>query len=121
MNHYKKNVSLDERIRNSSVVIEKYYPNKVPVIIQKSERDKQLPDLEKIKYLIPSDMIYSSLMIYIRNILIRKLPPSTALFLSTESGNIPCCTDTMNKIYREHSDKDDNFLYLFYCTENTFG
>ena len=108
-------------MRNSSVVIEKYYPNKVPVIIQKSERDKQLPNLEKIKYLIPCDMTYSSLMIYIRNILTRKLAPSTALFLSTESGHILCSSDPMSKIYRDHSDSDDNFLYLFYCSENTFG
>ena len=121
MNHYKTNVSLSERKRNSSVVLEKYYPNKVPVIIQKLERDKQLPNLEKIKYLIPSDMTYSSLMIYIRNILVKKLPSSTALFLTTESGHMLCSSEPLSKIYIEHSDNDDKFLYLFYCTENTFG
>ena len=112
---------MSERKKNSSVVIEKYYPNKVPVIIQKSERDKQLPNLEKIKYLIPSEMTYSSLMIYIRNVLIKKLSPSIALFLSTESGHMLCSNEPISKIYIEHSDRDDKFLYLFYCTENTFG
>lgn len=121
MNHYKKNVSLDERIRNSSVVLNKYYPEKIPVIIQKSERDKQLPNLEKNKYLIPSSMTYSSLLIYLRNILTKKIPASTAFFLNTESGHMLYCNDPLYKVYSDHSDKDDNFLYLFYCSENTFG
>ena len=32
-----------------------------------------------------------------------------------------CSNEQMFNVYQDHSDKQDNFLYLFYCSENTFG
>lgn len=120
-NHFKKNTNLRDRIRNSSVVIDKYYPDKVPVVIQKLARETYLPELKKNKFLIPGNMSYSSFLIYLRGILTTTVSPSTAIFLSTEGGHMMCSSDKMLNVYQNHSDNQDNFLYLFYCSENTFG
>lgn len=120
-NRFKKNINLRDRIRNSSVVIDKYYPDKVPVVIQKLARETYLPELKKNKFLIPGNMSYSSFLIYLRGILTTTVSPSTAIFLSTEGGHMMCSSDKMLNVYQNHSDNQDNFLYLFYCSENTFG
>jgi hypothetical protein len=120
-NRFKKNTNLRDRIRNSSVVIDKYYPDKVPVVIQKLARETYLPELKKNKFLIPGNMSYSSFLIYLRGILTTTVSPSTAIFLSTEGGHMMCSSDKMLNVYQNHSDNQDNFLYLFYCSENTFG
>ena len=120
-NYFKQNTNLRDRIKNSSVVIDKYYPNKVPVVIQKLARETYLPELKKHKFLIPGNMTYSSFLIYLRGILTKTVCPSTALFLTTEGGHMMCSNDQMLNVYQNHSDKQDNFLYLFYCSENTFG
>ena len=49
-NHFKQNTNLRDRIRNSSVVIDKYYPDKVPVVIQKLARETYLPELKNINF-----------------------------------------------------------------------
>ena len=120
-NYFKQNTNLRDRIKNSSVVIDKYYPDKVPVVIQKLARETYLPELKKHKFLIPGNMTYSSFLIYLRGILTKTVCPSTALFLTTEGGHMMCSNDQMLNVYQNHSDKQDNFLYLFYCSENTFG
>tara|TARA_B100000963_G_C22637429_1_gene678357 strand:+ start:960 stop:1337 length:378 start_codon:yes stop_codon:yes gene_type:complete len=120
VNEYKNFFSLNERIQKSQKVIDKYYPNKVPVIIQKLPRDKNLPNIDKKSYLIPHDMNYSSLLVYLRNKLVH-IEASIALFLISESGKMLCSGDLMSKVYTDYCDKDDKLLYLFYCSENTFG
>ena len=120
-NHFKQNTNLRDRIKNSSVVIDKYYPDKVPVVIQKLARETCLPELKKHKFLIPGNMSYSSFLIYLRGILTTTVSPSTAIFLTTEGGHMMCSNEKMLNVYQNHSDNQDNFLYLFYCSENTFG
>ena len=120
---FKHDYDIESRKKQSKQVIDKYYPYKVPVIIQKHKDDKELISFKRRKYLIPCDMNYSALMIVLRRKVLdnEKLPPSIALFLFTESGNLLCNTDNILTIYQQHCDKDDGFLYLYYCSENTFG
>ena len=78
-NYFKQNTNLRDRIKNSSVVIDKYYPDKVPVVIQKLARETYLPELKKHKFLIPGNMTYSSFLIYLRGILTKTVCPSTTV------------------------------------------
>ena len=48
-----------------------------------------------------------------------KLPPEKALFLST-NNNILNSTQQLNYIYQNYKE-DDNFLYITYSFENTYG
>ena len=121
MNLYKKNNSFEIRFLQSKKVLDKYYPEKIPVIIQKHKREKNFPQIDKEKFLIPKGLDYAQLLYVIRNRLKLINDPGIALFLSTENGNMLTTNDIISDIYEINKDKEDNFLYLFYCGENTFG
>ena len=51
MNLYKKNNSFEIRFLQSKKVLDKYYPEKIPVIIQKHKREKNFPQIVHIHHL----------------------------------------------------------------------
>ena len=55
MSDYKKSKTFEERSSESSNIIQKY-PNRIPIIVEKSKGCK-LIDIDKNKYLVPNDMI----------------------------------------------------------------
>lgn len=118
---FKDDYTLAYRQQQSKEAIERFYPNKVPVVLQPYKNEKSLASLKRRKYLIPYDMKISALMLIIRKRLVNDLNPSIAIFLSTANGFLLSNTEQVSNVYQEHVDKEDNFLYLFYCSENTFG
>lgn len=120
-NPFKKKCGLDQRYLQSKAALDKYYPQKVPVIIQKLQREQKLNHMAREKFLIPMDMNYGQLLYIIRHRLNLTNNSGIALFMSTESGLILTNHDLITEIYDKHKDRSDNFLYLFYCSENTFG
>ena len=48
-----------------------------------------------------------------------KIAPEKALFIFV-NGTMPATHASVDEIYEKHQD-EDGFLYLTYCTENTFG
>ena len=119
-NKYKNNNNLYERKKKGYDKLHKYYPYRLPVIIQKSKNDKIISQLPKEQFLIPADMNVSSLIMIIRNQFNSYISPAIGLYLFTESGYILSGNDLLSKIYDTHKD-EDKMLYLFYCSENTFG
>lgn len=92
------------------------YPERVPVIIEK-ELGAQVGDLDKKKFLIPSDISISQLIWIIRKRI--ELPPEKALFLYV-GRTIPLASASVGQVYDEHKD-EDGFLYVSFSGENTFG
>lgn len=92
------------------------YPERVPVIIEK-EPGAQVGDLDKKKFLIPSDISISQLMWIIRKRI--SLPHEKALFLYV-GRTIPLACASVGQIYEENKD-EDGFLYVSFSGENTFG
>ena len=43
------------------------------------------------------------------------------MFLHTADGTLPPTTQLMGEVDQAHRDASDNFLYLVYSAENTFG
>lgn len=121
MNPYKESNNLIRRQTQSKNVLAKYYPYKVPVIIQKHKREQILNPLTKQKFLIPMDMNQGQLLYIIRNRLMLNNNNEIAIFMCTESGTMLSSTDLISQVYDKHKDEKDDFLYLFYCGENTFG
>ena len=118
---FKDEYSVESRRAQSKEVLDKFYPYKVPVVIQKYSREKNLIPFKRRKYLIPSSMKYSALMIVLREKLLKDFSPSIAIFLSTADGNLLCNSDNILHVHQQHHDREDGFLYLYYCCENTFG
>ena len=100
--------------------IMKKYPDRVPVYVRKSPTCKSdLNDLEKHKYLIPTDMTMGSFLCVIRKHI--KISPTQAIFIFVAKKNVLVPNSSMfGELYNTHKE-DDLMLHLDYTSENTFG
>ena len=118
---YKTDHTLEERQNESSRIL-RDYQNRLPVICEKAPNSEKLPFIKKTKYLVPYDMTVSQFHFLIRRNL--DLNENYALFLVTPKGKsfITLTGDqTMMEAYNIYKDKQDNFLYLYYEEELTWG
>lgn len=115
MTKFKVEHNLDQRKQESERIRAKY-PERVPVICEKTDRSN-VPEIDKKKYLVPGDLTVGQFMYVIRKRL--KLPAEQAIFLFI-NGVIPPAAAILNQVYDEHKDQD-GFLYITYSGENTFG
>jgi len=106
---FEKRKAEAERIRQK-------YPDRIPVICEKADRT-DIPTIDKKKYLVPSDLTVGQFVYVIRKRI--KLPPEKAIFIFVGEV-LPPTAALMSAIYEEHKD-EDNFLYVSYSGENTFG
>ena len=113
---FKKKYTLEQRIEESKKVIEKY-DNRVPLIVSKHKSCK-LNDIDKFKFLVPSDLSLGQFLHIIRKRI--KIGESDALFVFINDTILAKTSDTFGNLYHENKD-EDGFLYLSYCSENVFG
>ena len=105
-----------ERRKSEAERIRAKYPDRIPVICEKSDRS-DIPDIDKKKYLVPADLTVGQFIYVIRKRI--KLPPERAIFIFVNNV-IPPTAHLMSTIYEEQKD-EDGFLYITYSGENTFG
>lgn len=108
--------SFDQRLKESSKVIEKF-PDRIPVICERDSNSTNVPLLTKKKFLIPKELSLAQFIFVIRKNI--KLSKEKALFIFI-NNILPPVTLDINSVYIQHKDKD-NFLYIKYSGENTFG
>lgn len=118
-NNYKTNTPLEERKATCKFIIDKYNGDRIPIIIQKDHREKNIEDATNIKYLSSYDMTFSQVMLVLRK-KIKNIDSTIAIYLFTENGTIVNSQELVSTLYDKHKD-EDGFLYLFYTGENTFG
>ena len=115
---FKQEVSHEKRCLEARRIRAKY-PDRIPVVVEQARKeDFAVPDMKR-KYLVPGELTLGQFVYVVRRRL--KLNAEKAVFLHTTDGKIPPTTQLMGTIDEEHRDKDDNFLYLVYSAENTFG
>ncbi|KAI6006019.1 autophagy-related protein 8 precursor [Pisolithus albus] len=123
-----------EKRKQEAERIRQKYPDRIPVsirhiagrginggagfqvICEKADRT-DIPTIDKKKYLVPSDLTVGQFVYVIRKRI--KLPPEKAIFIFVDEV-LPPTAALMSAIYEEHKD-EDNFLYVSYSGENTFG
>ena len=114
---YQKKLSLDQRIKECRK-IRKKYPDRIPVIIEKSVTNSgKIPDLDKYKFLVPADITIGQFMYVLRQRI--KIPSKVGMFLFINNKMLSTST-LMGGIYEEEKNIDD-FLYVTFSGENTFG
>ena len=106
-----------EKRQDEALRIMKKYPDRVPIIVERSRSDTTTELINKNKYLAPSSLTVGQFVYVIRKRLI--LPPEKAIFLFI-GGILPPTASLLGSIYDERKDKD-HFLYITYSGENTFG
>lgn len=105
-----------ETIEEAERVLEKY-PDKIPIIVNISNKCKELSPLEKKKYIVPSDMTVGQFIYIVRKKI--KLSPGQALYFYC-NNTIQPNSSTLKSVY-EKNRNENKFLYIYYSTESTFG
>lgn len=106
---------VEERLEQYKKITESH-PNKVPVIVERAP-SADVPEIDKNKYLVPSDLTVAQFLCLIRKRI--KLSNDQALFIYV-NGTLPATSAMFSTIYEEHKDKD-GFLYVVYTGESSFG
>ena len=105
----------EKRLLESTKIREKY-PDRIPIICEK-KGNSHIPQLDKKKYLVPSDLTICQFMYIIRKRI--KLQAENAIFLFI-NDKLPISSIMISELYNKEKD-EDGFLYIYYTGETTFG
>ncbi|XP_028816793.1 microtubule-associated proteins 1A/1B light chain 3C-like [Denticeps clupeoides] len=94
------------------------FPNKLPVIVERYIREKQLPLLDKSKFLVPFELTMGQFLCLLRSKI--DLDASQVLYLLVSEKSLSCMSASMGEVYSQYRDPD-GFLYMTYASQDMFG
>ncbi|KAM3825090.1 uncharacterized protein M6D78_016445 isoform 1-T1 [Vipera latastei] len=105
--------------KNEVAAIRIRFPYKLPVILERYAKEKILPALNKVKFLVPQDFTMGQFVAIIRN---RMGLRSTQAFYFLVDGNhsLVNMSAAMTEVYTAYKD-EDGFLYMTYASQEMFG
>ncbi|KAM4043692.1 microtubule-associated protein 1 light chain 3 gamma [Anomaloglossus baeobatrachus] len=105
--------------RKAEVIgIKAKFPTKVPVIVERYQKEKYLPLLDKTKFLVPQDLPMSKFLNILRNRM--NLSATQAFYILVNERNLVSMSFTMTELYKDLKD-EDGFLYMTYASQEMFG
>ena len=115
--NFKNKRSFQQRIDESTRIMEKY-PERIPIIVCRSNQCKEVPDIDRHKYLVPRDLTMGQFMHVIRQRI--KIQPHISIYLMVNGSTMPATSQLMGVLYIDNHD-EDGFMYITYTGESTFG
>ena len=109
------NIDLDKRLAEADKISKKH-PDRCCVIVARAD-GADLAEIDKHKFLVPKDLTVSQFSHVIRKRI--DLRPDQAIFLFI-GNTLPLGSSEMGSVYDRLKERD-NFLYITYASENTFG
>ena len=113
---FKERHSLPLRKQESSDIMQRFR-SKLPVIVEKADGEKSLPNLDRTKFIVPDDMSMTQFSAIIRTRL--SLKSSQAFYLIVRNRSLTL-TRTIAEVYWEYKDVD-GFLYMTYSAQEMYG
>ncbi|XP_069737641.1 microtubule-associated proteins 1A/1B light chain 3C-like [Phaenicophaeus curvirostris] len=114
---FKQRKSLATRMHEVTEIRIKY-PNKIPVVVERYQKEKNLPPLTRTKFLVSQDLPLSQFVVTLRTRLC--LGSSQTFYLLVNNKGLPNMAITMQELYQDNKD-EDGFLYLTYASQEMFG
>jgi len=114
---YQKELTFEKRCAESSRILTKF-PHLIPVICERNESDKQLPTLDRRKFLVPPTLTLGQFIYVVRKRIV--LDSSQALYMFLADSTLAPTSNIISALYNEYKN-EDGFLYVTYTGENTFG
>eukprot|EP00088_Acartia_fossae_P026624 TRINITY_DN27463_c0_g1_i1.p1 TRINITY_DN27463_c0_g1~~TRINITY_DN27463_c0_g1_i1.p1 ORF type:complete len:142 (-),score=30.85 TRINITY_DN27463_c0_g1_i1:71-496(-) len=114
---FKQRMSFEARAKEA-VDTRKRYPSKVPLVVERYRREKNIGEIDKVKWLVPVEMTTLQLSIVLKQRL--HLPPGKEFFLLINGKTIPSLNVPMVTLHQKFAD-EDGFLYFTYASQECFG
>ena len=114
---FKKAKTFEERKKESEKIKEKY-PDRVPVIVEKSI-SSSVNNIDKHKYLVPSDLTVGQFIHVIRKRI--KATPEQGIFIFVKEKILPPTSSLMIHMYENYVDDDGYKIFYDYGHYTEYG
>merc|ERR1711874_277145 len=104
--------------REEVAAIRMKFPTKVAVIVERYKGERNLPDIDKVKFLVPQELTMSQFSTILRNRL--QISSIETFFLFINKRTLPTLSQSVAELYRDNRD-EDGFLYVTYASQEVFG
>lgn len=111
---FKESHPFEKRKAEADRIMEKY-PDRIPIIVETSEKSKIT--IDRKKFLVPGSLSFGQFVYVIRKRI--QLPPDQAIFLFV-NNTLPPASALVSQVYNENR-SDCGFLFLSLSEESTFG
>jgi microtubule-associated protein 1 light chain len=114
---FKQRKDFESRVSEVNSIRQKF-PTKVPIIVERYGKEKDLPVLDKTKFLVPEELSMGQFVTIIRNRM--GLHSTQAFYLLVNGKNMSGLSTALGQIYNSEKDSD-GFLYMVYASQEFFG
>jgi GABA(A) receptor-associated protein len=115
---FKLDHSFEQRVDQSRKILKKF-PDRVPVIVERSPSGPFIGELQKTKFLLPYDATVAGFMGTLRRQVVANSSDGFYMFCGNKNVLVTG-SNTFQHLYANYKD-DDGFLYMMYAGENVFG